>query len=692
MRKTVKYIGIAIAALLALLLAAAAIIAATFDPNDYKPLLIRLAQERTQRTLSIPGDIKLSFFPKIGIGLGEVSISEPGSNAEFASLDSATLSLELIPLLSKQLVVDRIRVDGLRADIKRFKDGSTNVDDLLSGKEAGGQPIRFDIDSVAIDDAHLVFDDRQGERRFEIANLELETDQIANGVPSKLRLAADIKGKQPEVNARVTLDSGFTLDLIQRRYALKRLDAELKGSLAGFTGLVLKAGLSGALSGDDGKLLFTSPQLALSLSGKRDGSVIGGSLSTPVSANLKTQVIDLPKLAADFTLPKPGGGTLALKAGGKAGINLARQTASAVLDGSFDQSPFKAKLGLAGFSPPMYTFDIGIDRLDLDRYRSQPASAPAPAAASTAPATEQPMDFAALRKLQAKGSVRIDALKVANIHASNVRFDLRAGGGRLEVSPFAASLYGGRTNGALTVTAGNPARIALRQNLAGISVGPLLKDALGKDPVEGKGNVQLDVSTRAATFSQIRKGLNGTARLELRDGAIRGVNIAQAVREAKAKIDMIRGRDSQQAGTASPAEKTDFSELSGSFRIAAGVARNDDLDIKSPLIRVRGSGEIDLGNERLDYLARTTVVSTLQGQGGPELQALKGVTVPVKLSGPFSAIDWRVDVAGMASELAKREIDERKEELKAKAQKSLEEEKAKLPDQLKERLRGLFGK
>jgi AsmA protein len=121
--------------------------------------------------------------------------------------------------------------------------------------------------------------------------------------------------------------------------------------------------------------------------------------------------------------------------------------------------------------------------------------------------------------------------------------------------------------------------------------------------------------------------------------------------------------------------------MSGSFRIVNGVAHNNDLDIKSPLIRVSGSGSIDLGQERVDYLAKTTVVTTLKGQGGPELEGLKGLTVPVKLSGPFDAIGYRVDFEGLASDLAKQKIDEKKEEVKAKVQ-----------DQIQEKLKGLFRK
>lgn len=691
MPRVLKYLLITIAALCILVFAAVGIIAATFDPNDYKPLLIRLVQEKKQRTLSIPGEIRLSFFPKLGAELGKVSISEHQSNAQFASVERAKLSLALIPLLSKQLVVDRIEVDGLRATIRRSKEGRSNYDDLLSKEEAGGQQIAFDIDGVDIRNAHLIYDNQQQARRLDIANLKLETGKLASGVPSTLKLAADIKGNWPDIDAHVAATTGFTMDLERKRYAVKGFDAELRGALAGLTGQQLK--LSGAFAVDIDAQLFSSPLLTLALSGKQDATALNGTLVTPLSVNLKAQTVDMQKIVVDLSLPNPAGGTMALKAKGNAGIDLGKQAVAAAFNGSMDQSAFSARLGIAGFSPMAYSFDIDIDRIDLDRYQSRTAAPAKGAVQKQAP--EQPMDFSALQKLQANGKLRIGALKMANLNATNVHVDLRAANGRLELSPLAANLYGGSATGAFTINVGKPTRFAVRQNLSGIHMGPLLKDATGKDPIEGKGNVQLELTSSGATFEQIKRGLDGSAHLELRDGALRGVNIAQAVRNAKASINTIRGKEDRQpaqGGTGSTSEKTDFSELTGSFRIVNGVARNDDLVIKSPLIRIAGAGDIDLGAERIDYLARTTVVSTLQGQGGPELQALKGVTVPVRLSGPFNAIGWRIDVAGMASELAKQKLDERKGELREKAEKSLDEQKAKVRDQLKEQLKGLLGR
>ncbi|KRB79134.1 AsmA family protein [Noviherbaspirillum sp. Root189] len=812
MRKPVKIVLIAVATLLLLLVAGIVVIAAFFDPNDYKPDLVRMVQEKTQRKLAIPGTIRLSFFPKLGADLGRVTLSERQGTTEFAAVDRATLSLALLPLLSRQFVVDQIRVDGLQAKVTRFKDGSTSIDDLLPKAEetstTPAQPeersaVRLDIDGIRLSNARIAIDDRQKARTMELGNADLTTGKIAEGASGKLQFSADISAKNPDINGKLSIRAGYTPRWSQQHYTVTSMDTTFKGRLADFSDLSLalsgnaelwlatgrfaldrlrlsatgkrageaidaqvdipqlaitdaqikaakltgnarlnagtrtttaqielpsfegtpqafripafvidstvkddkldaRARLTGPLTGDIDKLLFASPGLTVNLSGKQESTAISGNISAPLSANFKTQIVSISKLVADLNLPNPGGGALQLKANGDATLDLGKKSATATLAGNLDQSRFDLRLGMSEFSPAAYTFQVGIDQIDVDRYRSKPATAkptgaasPVPTSAPPAPA-EQPLDLSALTKLRASGNLRIGALKVANIRSTNVRVDLRAGAGKLDINPINANLYGGSVAGSLSVVSASPNRFALQQTLSGVQVGPLLKDAIDKNPIEGRGNVHLDVTSRGKLVSQLKKQLAGTARLELRDGAIRGVNIAQTIRSAKAKIGELRGGESAQGGTASTDEKTDFSELSGSFRIANGIAHNEDLTIKSPLVRVSGSGDINIGEDRLDYVARTTVVSTLQGQGGPELQALKGLTVPVRLSGPFSAIGWRVDFAGMASELAKQKLEEKiggsKDDIKARAQQSLGEEKAKARDQLKDRLKGLLGK
>src|SRR5262249_8280432 len=144
---------------------------------------------------------------------------------------------------------------------------------------------------------------------------------------------------------------------------------------------------------------------------------------------------------------------------------------------------------------------------------------------------------------------------------------------------------------------------------------------------DGKGNVTLDVATLGKTVDGMKKGLNGTARMVLKDGAIKGIDIAAAIRKAKSFIP--GGQSPAQAASAQ--EKTDFSEMSASFVIRNGVAHNEDLDVKAPIFRLGGKGDIDVGNSMLNYTAKASVVATTKGQGGADLASLSGITVPVQL-------------------------------------------------------------
>ena len=73
--------------------------------------------------------------------------------------------------------------------------------------------------------------------------------------------------------------------------------------------------------------------------------------------------------------------------------------------------------------------------------------------------------------------------------------------------------------------------------------------------------------------------------------------------------------------------------------------------MKSPLLRVGGAGDIDIGNDRLNYVLKATVVGTTKGQGGEDSAELKGVTVPVKLTGPLDSPQYAIDFAGMVRTL-----------------------------------------
>jgi AsmA protein len=123
--------------------------------------------------------------------------------------------------------------------------------------------------------------------------------------------------------------------------------------------------------------------------------------------------------------------------------------------------------------------------------------------------------------------------------------------------------------------------------------------------------------------------------------------------------------------TGDKSKKTDFAEMSASFIIKNGVAHNEDLNIKAPLFRIGGEGDVDIANQTINYTAKPTIVNSLKGQGGSDLSLLNGLTIPIKVTGTFAKPNYALDFSGLAAGIAKNKLLENVGGVKADAVKSL---------------------
>jgi AsmA protein len=183
-------------------------------------------------------------------------------------------------------------------------------------------------------------------------------------------------------------------------------------------------------------------------------------------------------------------------------------------------------------------------------------------------------------------------------------------------------IYDGRARAALTVDgAGRAPRINAEIALQDVSGLPLLTDIADIDWLSGRVRLQLALAGQGASPRAMVESLAGNADVLFTDGAIVGFNLAQIVR-GFVKGDRVT------------TEKTDFSELSASFAIGGGVARSENLRMQGPLLRVTGTGTVDVNQRQLDWALKTRLVPTLVGQGGA--RELAGLDVPVHLYGPWT--------------------------------------------------------
>src|SRR5690606_32222517 len=77
-----------------------------------------------------------SLFPRIGLSVQDVSLSNRDSSDTFASLDSARFAVAIWPLMFNRLVVDHVAVTGFKAWIKRDENGEFNFRDLVDRRPA----------------------------------------------------------------------------------------------------------------------------------------------------------------------------------------------------------------------------------------------------------------------------------------------------------------------------------------------------------------------------------------------------------------------------------------------------------------------------------------------------------------------------------------------------------------------------
>ena len=239
---------------------------------------------------------------------------------------------------------------------------------------------------------------------------------------------------------------------------------------------------------------------------------------------------------------------------------------------------------------------------------------------------------------------------VRGLKADDVAATAKLDKGKLDVSSLTAGLYGGKLAGTLSLDAAQGNQIATKLSLAGIAIEPLLMDLAQKNVLSGTGSLALDLKTAGANAYAMKSGLGGTLQLRLRDGAVKGINLTQTLRELKAVISP----DAQDHTVAADSSKqTEFSEMDADLAFTKGVAAVKRLNFVSPLLRVT-QGEpasIDFVRNELDLVARARVVNPSASEEGKELIDLKDVTIPVHVRGTFDkpsyTVLWKEAIGGI---------------------------------------------
>ena len=663
MKKAFKWGLIIGGGLVVLFIATLLILPMFIDVKKYKPLLEDKVAEATGRPFTVGEDVGLSLFPWAAVSFSDIRLGNTDAFVEkdFVSLKSFEVRLKLLPLLFRDIQVKKIILNEPRILMVKNKNGRGNWEQPQKpgGKKAAGKekkpggekdngkglPLKtLEIGEFSIKNGFINWTDHDTGTQKTISDLNLTLKDFSLEHPVQVQFSVKVDGRQISLNGNVgPIGKDFkegTIPLDFTVKALSQINMKLKGRVekpTGETGVNLNVTLT-----------EFSPRKLLS----ELGQIQAITTTDPQALN---RAALQAKITADSKQVSIAEGILSL-----------------------DDSKLNFNFNIANFSNPVIKSELELDRIDMDRYLPPKSEKKeGPVQKQKAASVKKKTDYEPLRNLNLDAQLKAGTVIVNKAKLNDIYLKISAKNGEIRIKPFGLSLYQGNISGSgiLNVEKDSP-RTRVDVDVSQVQIGPLLRDQLDKDLLEGITKARLKLSFSGDTPEIIKKTLNGEGEIKLSDGAVKGVDLAGMVRNIKAAF----GHTVEDGKR----PRTDFTELLSPFRLQNGVYNTPGTSLMSPLLRVKAVGNADLVKETLQFRVEPKVVGTIKGQG--DTKKRNGIMVPVIVTGSFSSPEFKPDLKAAA----KQQVEERVFESK-KAKKLFEKEELKpYEDTAKSLLKGLL--
>lgn len=607
------------------LVAAALVSAVYFLPIDrVKQEVAQQVKEKTGRDLIIAGDVDVIFFPNIGLRLTEVSFSNPewAREKNMAVLGSLEAELALRPLLRKSFEIKRFVLKNPEIHLERSADGKVSwafdvqenakaAPEKVSEEQSESSAIDVKFGEIKIENGQVTFYDAASKNTHRAQNV-------------------DITVTMPDLEGPLGVRGGVTFNDKRVDVAL-HLDSVAQALQAKPTG---------------GSFSVKTEGLTVSYMGQV------ASTQTYLNGTLKADVSSLSRLLA-WVNGQAGADPLPIEKvsfNSKATLTesaLRLQGAALNLDDT--KAAGDVTVHYAGARPSI-TAKLTLDKVVLDRFvdASKPEQATASSAKSASASagwSRDPIDFSVLNKADLDLTLNTQgfSLKGVDVGESKLTATLKQGSLRFESTP--ASLFGGTFGSRFTATSAGA--VGFDFTMDGVQAKPVLATFAGFDKITGAADAQVSVTARGNSQHALVSSLAGKGGVTFKNGAVEGIDllrIARLVQDGLKEFNIGEG-------------KTEFVELGGTFTIASGIATNNDLSMKAPLLQVSGQGKVDLPRRNVDYRV-TPVLTASSGEAGA-----RGVGIPLMVTGSFDALKIRPDLSSVVRQ-AIEDPDQLKQNLK----------------------------
>ncbi|HFB2908952.1 TPA: AsmA family protein [Neisseria gonorrhoeae] len=669
----------AVAVLTMLLLAAVGLHASvyrTFTPENIRS---RLQQSiaHTHRKISFDADIRRRLLPRPTVILKNLTITEPDGGRVAVSVKETKIGLSWKNLWSDRIQVEKWVVSGADLALTRDRNGAWNIQDLFDGAKHSAS-----VNRIIVENSTVRLNFLQQQLILKEISLNLQSPDSSgqqfesSGILVWRKLSVPWKSRglflsdgigTPEISpfhfeASTSLDGhGITISTTGSpsvRFNAGGADAADLGLRAdtSFRNLHLTAQIpalalknnsikTGTVNGTftaggeyarwDGSFKLDKANLHSGIANIGNAE-ISGSFKTPrLQTNFslgsplvwsRDNGLDAPRLHISTLqdtvdrLPQP---RFISRLDGSLSIpNL--QNWNAELNGTFDRQPVAAKFKYTREGAPHLEAAAALQKLNLapylDEFRQQNGK--------IFP------DILGRLSGNVEAHLKIGSIQLPGLQLDDMETYLHADKDHIALSRFKSGLYGGHTEGGISIANTRPATYRLQQNASNIQIQPLLQDLFGFHSFSGNGDAVIDLTASGENRKQLIRSLQGSLSLNISNGAWHGIDMDSILKN---------GLSGKISGS------TPFYRFTLNSEISDGISRHIDTELFSDSLYVTSNGYTNLDTQELseDVLIRNAVHP-------------KNKPIPLKITGtvdkPSITVDYGRLTGGINSRKEKQKI------------------------------------
>ncbi len=243
------------------------------------------------------------------------------------------------------------------------------------------------------------------------------------------------------------------------------------------------------------------------------------------------------------------------------------------------------------------------------------------------PWSETPLNLSALTVMDGKYLIKTPEVIFGPLTFGQTDLNATVSNGVMTAKLPEINLYGGL--GVLTATldaSGQIPKVKLAVTLEDIRSNRFLGSLANFTKLEGQGHTLLELSGEGRSQAEIMRSLDGYGDFEVIGGVIKGIDLSQ----------LLTGIDETLTQRVLPTGignkyVTKFDDMVGKFKIKDGVISIESLNLKALGVLASGSGQLDIGNQSVDFGLRPRLTGTNAGDIGR-------FGVPVRFKGPWGQV------------------------------------------------------